>query len=119
MRLGLLMALVVPSLCACAITGGDIIVRVNGRIPEAAVGDLHGVVCTMDAVSVPAGGRPAGKVVATSFSVPMMMVVGPEARPYFFEVSCGNGARYQSREFLIGSRQPHPNGIDVGELQKR
>jgi hypothetical protein len=119
MRLGLLMALVVLGFSACAITGGDLIVRVSGRLPEVEVDDLQGVVCKMDAVSARTGERSMGKMVSRKFSVPMMMVVGPEAAPYFFEVGCGNGARYQSREFSIGSRQPHPHGIDVGELQKR
>jgi hypothetical protein len=119
MRFGLLMALVVPGFSACSITGGDLIVRVSGRVPDIAGDNLQSVVCKMDAVSVLSGERSARKVVPTNFSVPIMMVVGPEAAPYFFEVGCENGARYQSREFLIGSRQPHPNGIDVGELQKK
>ncbi|WP_421569288.1 hypothetical protein [Stenotrophomonas sp. PD6] len=113
------MALVVLGFSACAITGGDLIVRVSGRLPEVEVDDLQGVVCKMDAVSARTGESSMGKVVAANFSVPMMMVVGPEAAPYFFEVDCENGERYQSREFLIGSRQPHSNGIDVGELQKK
>jgi hypothetical protein len=119
MRFGRLMASTVLWLAACAATGGDLIVRVSGRIPEVAVDDLQGVVCEMDAVSARTGKTSTGKVVTANFSVPMMMVVGPEAAPYFFEVGCENGARYQSREVLIGSRQPHPNGIDVGELQKK
>ncbi|MGH8038250.1 MAG: hypothetical protein ACREPD_10940 [Stenotrophomonas sp.] len=119
MRFGRLMASTVLWLSACAATGGDLIVRVSGRIPDVAVDDLQGVACKMDAVSARTGERSAGKVVADEFSVPMMMVVGPEAAPYFFEVACENGARYQSREFLVGGRQTHANGIDVGELQAK
>jgi hypothetical protein len=57
MRFGLWMALGVLWLSACAITGGDLIVRVNGRIPDVAVDDHQGVVCKMDAVSVRSGER--------------------------------------------------------------
>jgi hypothetical protein len=121
MRSSLLIALVVLLLSACTITGGDLIVRVSGRIPEVTltVDDRQGVVCKMDAVSPRTDERSTVTVVATNFSVPMMMVVGPEAAPYFFEVSCDDGARYRSRELLVGGRQSRPNGIDVGELQRR
>mgnify|MGYP003691183877 CR=1 FL=1 len=104
-------------LSSCATFGGDMIVRVSGRVPVGQSDDRsHGCELSMlgeaeDVVS--------SKPVGGMFSVPMMVVAGPEPRNYHFAVQCRDGRRFESGVVQISSRRSYSKDIELGELQER
>ena len=99
----------------CATFGGDLIVRVSGHLPAAHAAD-DGRPCELtilDASDVAIASKP----VSGRFSVPMMVVAGPEPKQYHFTVQCPDGTTFESKSVQISSRRSDARDIDLGQLQ--
>ena len=101
----------------CAAFGGDLIVRVSGSVPEPH-GDDGGRQCQLN-MHDGSGDAVAAMPVGSHFSVPMMVVAGPEPKQYRFTVECADGRRFESAAVPISSRRVSPRKIDLGELHSR
>lgn len=104
-------------LSGCATFGGDMILRVSGSVP-AGQSDDRGLGCELSMLgesdrvlsSMPVG---------SAFSVPMMVVAGPEPKGYHFTVQCRDGGRFESNVVQISSQRTYAREFDLGELQAR
>lgn len=104
-------------LAGCATSGGDMIVRVSGSVPPGQ-GDVRALDCELSMLGE-GEGVVSSKPVGSTFSVPMMVVAGPEPRSYQFAVECRDGRRFASKEVRISSRRSYARDLNLGELQER
>jgi len=104
-------------LAGCATSGGDMIVRVSGSVPPGQ-GDVRALDCELSMLGE-VEGVVSSKPVGSTFSVPMMVVAGPEPRSYQFAVECRDGRRFASKEVQISSRRSYARDLNLGELQER
>ena len=104
-------------LAGCATVGGDMIVRVSGSVPPGQ-GDVRALDCELSMLGEGEGVVPS-KPVGSTFSVPMMVVAGPEPRSYQFAVECRDGRRFASKPVQISSRRSYARDLDLGELQEQ
>lgn len=104
-------------LAACATSGGDMIVRVSGSVPPGK-GDVRALDCELSLLGE-GEGVVSSKPVGSTFSVPMMVVAGPEPRSYQFAVECRDGRMFASKPVQISSRRSYARDLDLGELQER
>ena len=103
-------------LVGCATSGGDMIVRVSGSVPPGQ-GDVRALDCELSMLGE-GEGVVSSKPVGSTFSVPMMVVAGPEPRSYQFAVECRDGRRFASKEIQISSRRSYARDLNLGELQE-
>jgi len=101
----------------CATFGGDMIVRVSGRLPTGQDDDRR-LECELS-MRGENDNVVSSKPVGAVFSVPMMVVVGPEAKDYNFVVQCRDGRRFESHVIQIISKRAYSRNIELGELQER
>lgn len=104
-------------LSGCATFGGDMIVRVSGRVP-AGQSDDRSLGCELSMLGENEN-VVSSKPVAAMFSVPMMVVAEPEPKNYHFTVQCRDGGRFESKVVQISSRRAYAKEIELGELQER
>lgn len=103
-------------LSGCATFGGDMIVRVSGRVP-AGQGDDRSLGCELSMLGKN-DSVVSSKPVGGLFSVPMMVVAGPEPENYHFIVQCTDGRRFESDVVQISSRRSYARDIELGELRE-
>lgn len=103
-------------LAGCATLDGDMIVRVSGSVPPGQ-GDVRALNCELSMLGEREGVA-SSKPVGSSFSVPMMVVAGPEPRSYQFAVECRDGRRFACKEVQISSRRSYARHLNLGELQE-
>lgn len=104
-------------LSGCATFGGDMVVRVSGRVPTGQSDD-GGLGCELSMLGE-SGNVVSSKPVGRVFSVPMMVVAGPEPKGYHFIVQCRDGQRFESNVVQISSQRSYARHLDLGELQAR
>lgn len=104
-------------LSGCATLGGDMIVRVSGSV-QPGQGDVRALNCELSMLGE-GEGVVSSKPVGSTFSVPMMVVAGPEPRSYRFAVECRDGRRFASKPVQISSRRSYARDLNLGELQER
>lgn len=104
-------------LSGCATFGGDMVVRVSGRVPTDQSDD-GALGCELSMLGE-SGNVVSSKPVGRVFSVPMMVVAGPEPKGYLFIVQCRDGQRFESSVVQISSQRSYARRLDLGELQAR
>lgn len=104
-------------LAGCATLGGDMIVRVSGSVPPGQ-GDVRALDCELSMLGE-GEGVVSSKPVGSTFSVPMIVVAGPEPQSYQFAVECRDGRSFASKPVQISSRRSYARDLNLGELQER
>lgn len=98
---------------ACTAFGGDMIIRVSGRVPTD--GSVDRARCQLGLVSVETGEHGITRDIPANFSTTMMVVAGPEPKLYYFVAEC-DGREFRSNEIKISSRRSHSREFDLGTL---
>lgn len=98
----------------CASVGGDLIIRVSGKLPVPSTAQGPGEQCRLEIVSIDSDQRLTGRDVSPEFSTTMMVVAGPRPTPYYFVAACRNGRKFRSSKIIISSRGRYSKNFDLG-----
>ncbi|MEG0183098.1 MAG: hypothetical protein RR704_06550 [Stenotrophomonas sp.] len=102
----------------CAMSGGDMIIRVSGKIGPSS--QPYALVPACELSMLDESGRVvSSKPVAGQFSVPMMVVAAPQPARHHLIVQCNDGRVFDAQSVQISSRRDYPRAFDMGELPER
>ena len=75
----------------CTAFGGDMIIRVSGSVPISGAAERMDEPCQLGMVSAETGKQGTTRDITADLSTTMMVVAGPEPKPYYWlsRVSCG------------------------------
>lgn len=100
----------------CTASGGDMIIRVSGSVPESVLADKSGDACQLGMVSAETGEQLPTRGIPAEFSTTMMVVAGPKPNSYYFVAECDDRRKFRSDEVIISSRSSHSRTFDLGAL---
>lgn len=100
----------------CTAFGGDMIIRVSGSVPISGAAERMDEPCQLGMVSAETGKQGTTRDITADLSTTMMVVAGPEPKPYYFVVECDDGRKFRSNEVTISSRSSHRGKFDLGTL---
>lgn len=118
MRIFLPLFLGAISISGCVAHGGDMIVRVSGKLSDSAVSSEDPAVCELSMLALKNDQVISSKQVSGSFSTTMMVVAVPIPEHYYFTAECGDGRRFRSGDVAISSRRSHSRQFDLGVLDE-
>lgn len=99
----------------CALSGGDMIIRVSGTVPPSNQRYAPAPACELGMLDE--GGRViSSKPVTGEFSVPMMVVAAPQPARHQLIVQCNDGRVFDAQAVQISNRRDNPRTVDLGEL---